>query len=33
MKASLIAYDFRKLYNKNSELKIVKYGYVRGCPK
>jgi hypothetical protein len=32
MKASLVAYDFRELH-KNSELKIVKFGYVRGCPK
>jgi hypothetical protein len=32
MKGSLVAYDFRKL-PKKSELKIVKYGYVRGCPK
>jgi hypothetical protein len=32
MKASLVAYDFRELHNK-SKLKIVKYGYVRGCPK
>jgi hypothetical protein len=32
MKASLVAYNFRELHNK-SELKIVKYGYVRGCPK
>jgi hypothetical protein len=32
MKASLVAYDFRELH-KESELKIVKYGYVRGCPK
>jgi hypothetical protein len=32
MKASLIAYDFRELHQK-LELKIVKYGYVRGCPK
>jgi hypothetical protein len=28
MKVSLVAYDFRKLHKK-SELKIVKYGYVR----
>jgi hypothetical protein len=27
MKASLVAYDFRKLHKK-SELKIIKYGYV-----
>jgi hypothetical protein len=32
MKASLVAYDFRKL-QKKLELKIIKYGYVRGCPK
>jgi hypothetical protein len=32
MKASLVAYDFRDL-QKKSDLKIVKYGYVRGCPK
>jgi hypothetical protein len=32
MKASLVAYDFRELYN-TPELKIVKYGYVKGCPK
>jgi hypothetical protein len=32
MKASLVAYDFRELH-KNSELKIVKSGYVRGCSK
>jgi hypothetical protein len=32
MKASLIAYDFRELYKK-SELRIVKYGYVRACLK
>jgi hypothetical protein len=32
MKASLVAYDFRELHKK-SELKIVKYGYVRGYPK
>jgi hypothetical protein len=32
MKASLGAYDFRELYKK-SEQKIVKSGYVRGCPK
>jgi hypothetical protein len=31
MKASLVAYDFREIL-KNSELKIVKYGYLRGCP-
>jgi hypothetical protein len=32
MKASLVAYDFREL-QKKSELKIIKYGYVRGYPK
>jgi hypothetical protein len=32
MKASLVAYDFRELHKK-SELKIVKYGYVKGFPK
>jgi hypothetical protein len=32
MKASLIAYDYRELHKK-SELKIIKYGYVKGCPK
>jgi hypothetical protein len=32
MKASLVAYDFRKL-QKKLELIIVKYGYVKGCPK
>jgi hypothetical protein len=32
MKASLVAYDFRKIHKK-SELKIVKYGYIKGCPK
>jgi hypothetical protein len=32
MKASLGAYGFREL-QKNSKLKIVKSGYVRGCPK
>jgi hypothetical protein len=32
MKASLVAYDFRELHKK-SEIKRVKYGYVRGCPK
>jgi hypothetical protein len=29
MEASLVAYDFRKLHKK-SELKKVKYRYVRG---
>jgi hypothetical protein len=28
----LVAYDFREL-QKRSKIKIVKYGYVRGCPK
>jgi hypothetical protein len=32
MKASFVAYDFRKLHKK-SELKIEEFGYVRGCPK
>jgi hypothetical protein len=32
MKASLVAYDFKGLH-KNSKLKIVKFGYVKGCPK
>jgi hypothetical protein len=32
MKASLVTYDFRKLHKK-LELKIEKYGYIRGCPK
>jgi hypothetical protein len=32
MKASLVAYDFRELHRK-SKLKIVKFGYVRGCRK
>jgi hypothetical protein len=32
MKASVVAYDFREL-DKKSKLKIVKYGYVKGCPK
>jgi hypothetical protein len=32
MKASLVAYDFRELHKK-LELNIVKYGYVKGCPK
>jgi hypothetical protein len=31
MKAFLIAYDFREL-PKKLELKIVKFGYIRGCP-
>jgi hypothetical protein len=32
MKASLVTYDFREIH-KNSKLKIIKNGYVRGCPK
>jgi hypothetical protein len=32
MKASLVAYDFREL-QKMLELKIIKHGYVKGCPK
>jgi hypothetical protein len=32
MKASVIAYDCGELHKK-LELKIVKYGHVRGCPK
>jgi hypothetical protein len=32
MKASLVAHDFREIHKK-SELKTVKYGYVRGCPE
>jgi hypothetical protein len=32
MKASLVAYDFKEL-QKKSELKIVEYGYAKGCPK
>jgi hypothetical protein len=32
MKASLVAYDFGEIHKK-SKLKIVKFGYVRGCPK
>jgi hypothetical protein len=32
MKASLVAYDFRELYKK-PKLKIVKFGYIKGCPK
>jgi hypothetical protein len=31
MKASLVAYDFRKQY-KSLELKLIKYVHVRGCP-
>jgi hypothetical protein len=33
MKASLVAYDFRELQKKKAELKIVKSGCVKGCPK
>jgi hypothetical protein len=32
MKASLVTYDFREIHKK-SELKIIKSGYVRVCPK
>jgi hypothetical protein len=32
MKASLVAYDGRELCKK-LEIKIIKYGYVRGCLK
>jgi hypothetical protein len=32
MKVSLVAYDFRELHKK-LEIKIVKYGYVKGFPK
>jgi hypothetical protein len=32
MKAFLETDDFREIH-KNSELKIVKFGYIRGCPK
>jgi hypothetical protein len=32
MKASLVAYDFREIHKK-SELKIVIFEYVKGCPK
>jgi hypothetical protein len=32
MKASHVAYDGRKLH-KNLELKIIKYGHVKGCLK
>jgi hypothetical protein len=32
MKASLVAYDFRKLFKK-SKLKLIKYGYFKACPK
>jgi hypothetical protein len=32
MKASLVAYGYRNLH-KILELKIIKYGYIKGCPK
>jgi hypothetical protein len=32
MKASLVAYDCGEQHKK-SELKIIKYGYIKGCPK
>jgi hypothetical protein len=32
MKASLVAYDFRES-QKKPEIKILKYGHVKGCPK
>ena len=32
MKIFLPTYDFRKLH-KRLELKIIKYGYIRGNPK
>jgi hypothetical protein len=32
MKASFVAYDFREVFKK-LELKIIKHGYGRGCPK
>jgi hypothetical protein len=32
MKASLVAHDYRAL-SKKLELKVVKYGYVKGYPK
>jgi hypothetical protein len=32
MKTSLVAYDYRESHNK-LELKIIKYGSIRGCPK
>jgi hypothetical protein len=32
MRASLVACDCRELHKK-SELKEIKYGYIRGCPK
>jgi hypothetical protein len=31
-KLPLFSYDFRELHKK-SDLKIVKYGYIKGCPK
>jgi hypothetical protein len=31
-KLSFVTYDFREL-QKKSELKIIKYGYIKGCPK
>jgi hypothetical protein len=32
MNASFVAHDFKELYKK-LELKVVKYEYVKGCPK
>jgi hypothetical protein len=32
IKASLVAYDGRELYKK-SELKIIKYGYIKRLPR
>jgi hypothetical protein len=32
MKTSLVAYDGKELHKK-LKLKIVKHGYVKGCPK
>jgi hypothetical protein len=32
MNESFVTYDFRELLKK-SELKIIKYGYIKGCPK
>jgi hypothetical protein len=32
MKAFLVAYDVREL-QKKLEIKIIKHGYVKGCPK
>jgi hypothetical protein len=32
MKAFLVAYDFRELHKK-LELILVKFGYVKDCPK